>query len=155
MHSWSRLQKVYAKPSKPPSKVYSGLIQIPCQEGISSKVWMDQWYIQFSLCQYCMIIHTWFVGSSNIPFGEHASDKNIKSNYQSPDIVVKHTFWRLTSLLVVLSHSWNWHSNLLLSHENITWPWLGICYFKSHRFSAEETYTRAIWINKTHRVVDI
>ena len=58
-----------------------------------------------------------------------------------PDIVVKHTFWRLTAVLVanyIDTQAFCFHMQTLHGHS---WA----CrVFKSHHFSPEETYTPAI-----------
>ena len=51
-----------------------GLIQTPSQE-VSSKLRMEHWCTQFTLCHYWLYT-LWFCWPSDIPVGKHSNDNN-------------------------------------------------------------------------------
>ena len=128
--SWTRLKKVLCQTIQAPQpKMSHGLIQIPCQEGMSRKIWMrNDTYVQFFPCHYWLYTLQ-LCWQTNISVGKHASDKKIEWSHQICDTSVE----KCTSgdwHHYLYSYCWNWLSSFLLltTHANTTW----ICTIYSH-----------------------
>ena len=148
-----------------PTKFSGELIQIPCQEGTSSKLRTEHWCIRFSI-GYTL---NDFVG--HLMFENLARDRNIDQTTRGQTLWRSIYSWRLTSLLVVtllkmtikpLAFSYTCKSYTFLSrhlysylvveiqtlHGYIASNWAG--QVLGPHFSADQTCTWQLWINSYH-----